>query len=315
MALTIWSYTLLVWTLAWIGGFLPLFLGRVRWRWWQCVGLALVLTPFVRMGIGVYFDLVALVEVTASGGFVVLEAVPRSAIWETIWRRVLNYLVVPGFGLFLLWGGKPTRGQVAEAGLAPRENAWRDALHGFALFFAIALAYVGALLVALFVAREFLPATGDESRVWANMTPLLIVLLSGTAGLTEEFLFRGLLLRALGRAMPFLAAASLQALFFGLIHAGYFTWTHVLGPFVFGLGMAWIVRELGLIPAVLLHAEVNVAFFAIDVADVVPAAWLLVLALLAMNAYAGWVTRFAAVRTLWRSIAGVFRRGRATASA
>ncbi len=306
MALTYAEYQLLLVTISWIGGFLPMWAGRVRWRWWQAVGLALVLSPFVRMAIGVYYDLAALIETTVTGGFVVLPAYTTSALWEKAGRHALHYLVVPAVGLFMMWNGRPTRDGVARSGLAPRDTVAADATHGLALFLFVLLAYGGALLVAAVAARGLLPATGDESDLWANIDVPLILALSGAAGVSEELLFRGLMLSALSRVAPWGVAAVAQGVAFGLVHAGYMTWSHVLGPLAFGLGMAWIARVLGVIPAMLLHAEVNVVFFALDVADVRPEALVLVAVLLVANAWAAWSTRLAGARALWASVA---RRG------
>jgi membrane protease YdiL (CAAX protease family) len=66
--------------------------------------------------------------------------------------------------------------------------------------------------------------------------------------------------------MPWIAAALVQAFLFGLIHAGYGTWTHVMGPFLFGLGMAFVARQLGIVVAALLHAQANIVFFTVEVA-------------------------------------------------
>lgn len=303
------EYEVLLVALSWVGGFLPLFLRRAGWSWVRCVGLGLVLSPFVRMGLGIYVSIDALFV------FEVLQPVAREALWLSVQARVVNYLVLPGVGLLLLHDAVPLLGRrsVRDAlwahGLAPRRSWRRDALRGLALFFAIALAYLGAYAISKLVPS--LLAGGDESAYWRNISIPLIVLLSATAGLTEEFLFRGVLLRALGRVMPWWPAALLQAVLFGLIHAGYGTWTHVLAPAVFGLGMAWVARVLGVLPAALLHAQVNVLFFALDVAPAYVAAQgllglaglaALVLGLAAASAWALWRTRADGVVLLWRSL-------------
>lgn len=303
------EYDVLLVTLAWVGGFLPLFLRRPGWNWVRCVGLGLLLTPFIRMGLGVYLSIDALFT------FEVLQPVAREALWRGIQARVVNDLLVPLVGLLLmqdavpLFGSRRVEDALKPHGLAPRRSWQRDALRGLALFFAIAVAYLAAYGLSKLVPS--LLAGGDESAYWRNVTIPLIVLLSATAGLTEEFLFRGVLLRALGRVMPWWPAALFQAVFFGFIHAGYGTWTHVLAPAVFGLGMAWVARVLGVLPAALLHAEVNVLFFALDVRTAYVAAngamgvvglGALVLALAFASAWALWRTRADGVVLLWRSL-------------
>lgn len=311
-ALTRNEYDIATLALAWIVGFTPLLLEhaparwrpRRAWTWVQCLGLALVAVPFVRMAINVWLTIGALFV------FTVLEPLPRDAMWRSIGRELLIDLALPLVGLLVLrnafpgWRSRrvpeqPT-GEALRAHGMPHHSWGRDALRGLALFFAIAIAYVAAYGIASLVSPQ--AAGGDESRYWIHITPVLIVLLSGVSGLTEEFLFRGVLLRSLATRMPWIAAALAQALFFGLVHAGYGTWTHVVGPFAFGLGMAWVSRELGVVTAMLLHAEVNVVFFAIDVSGVVPGAWWVLGALAVVNVVAAVLTRMDAVAILWRSL-------------
>lgn len=315
---------------SWVAGFLPLFLGRRGWTWPRAVGLALLLTPFVRMALGIYQSIDALFV------YEVLPPIPRAALWSSVQTRILRDLVVPGIGLLLVaravprYHDRPVIHALREHGLAPKRS-WRwDALRGSALFFAIAFAYLGALAVSRLVPSA--AAGGDESQYWRNITVPLIVLVSATSGLTEELLFRGVMLTALfvglrhlatrakegamrrvAVAAAFPVAALAQAIVFGLIHAGYGTWTHVLAPAIFGLAMAWVARVLGVLPAALLHAQVNVLFFTFDVAPAYIAAngaWgaaalaALVLALAAASAYALWRTRADGVILLWRSLMG-----------
>lgn len=305
-ALTRDQYDVLVVLISWTLGFLPLFLGR-KLTWIQGVGIALVATPFVRMLLNIYLSIGALFT------FTVLEPVSREALWRSVGRDVLFDLAFPLAGLLLLHNAVPRMlsrrappgdvpGALRENGLAPKHSWLRDAARGSTLFFVIAIAY----LVALAVSSQISPtlAGGDESAYWRNISLPLIVLVSGMAGLTEELLFRGILLTRLARVTPIGVAALAQALFFGFIHAGYGTWTHVLAPFAFGLGMAWVARTLGILPAILLHAQVNIVYFALDVSDVVPQAWILVAGLALVNVAAAFWTRFDAIAILWRSLLG-----------
>ncbi|HUR68606.1 MAG TPA: CPBP family intramembrane glutamic endopeptidase [Candidatus Thermoplasmatota archaeon] len=303
------EYDVLVVALSWALGFAPLFVQHRRDKpsltWVQCVGVALVATPFVRMMLNIYLSVGALFV------FTVLEPVSREAMWRSVGRDALFDLAFPLAGLLLAHNAVPgiasrrapradIAGALAANGLAPKRSWTRDAARGFTLFALIAIAYLGAL----FLARQVSPtlAGGDESQYWRNITIPLIVLVSGMAGLTEEILFRGVLLTRLGRVMPFWAAALAQAIFFGLIHAGYGTWTHVVAPFAFGLGMAWVARVLGIVPAILLHAQVNIVFFALDVAGTVPQAWILLAALAVLNVAAAAYTRLDAVQLLLASL-------------
>lgn len=303
-ALTRDQYDVLVVLLSWTLGFLPVFLGR-RLTWLQAIGIGLVAVPFVRMLLNIYLSIGALFT------FTVLEPATREAMWRSVGRDVLFDLAFPLVGLLLLYNAVPRvastrapRGDVAgtlqDNGLAPKHSWLRDAARGSTLFFVIAIAYLVALALSSRISATV--AGGDESQYWRNITLPLIILVSGMAGLTEEILFRGILLRRLARLVPLWIAALGQALFFGLIHAGYGTWTHVLAPFAFGLGMAWIARTLGILPAILLHAQVNVVYFALDVSDVVPEAWILIASLGILNIAAALWTRFDAIVILWRSL-------------
>lgn len=308
------QYYILVLTLSWVGGFLPIFLGR-RMSWVQAVGLALVLHPFVRMGLNLVRSYELLFTPT------VLQPISEVALWWRIEGTLWHNLALPMLGLFLLHnpyqdaGANPLRRErFSEAlrlhGAAPRHSVRRDVQRGLALFLFIAGAYVIAYVVSQTVTPILSPGS-DESMYWRNITIPLIVLVSLSAGVAEEFLFRGVLLTWLARRMPWVAAAVLQALFFAFIHAGYGTWTHVIGPFVFGLGMAWVARHLGILVTALLHAEVNIVFFTIDVAPTylaVNGGWGLValssvsLALLAACVWSLRKTRGDAVRILWRDV-------------
>lgn len=314
-ALTRNEYDVLIVTLSWVIGFAPLFVQRLRGRdgptWVQCVGLALVATAFVRMLVNIYLSIGALFV------FTVLEPVSEAALWRSVGRDVLFDFAIPLVGVLLLHNAVPglksrraaasdVRGALGAEGLGPHASYARDALRGFTLFFCIALAYSVALAVSGLVSAQV--AGGDESRYWQNITIPLIILVSGMSGLTEELLFRGILLTRLARAMPIVLAVVAQSVFFGFIHAGYGTWTHVLAPAFFGVGMAWVARTLGIVPAILLHVQINVVFFAFEVSDTIPQAWWLLAALAAVNVGAALATRFDAVLILWRSLVAGIRR-------
>lgn len=313
------EYYVLVLTLSWTLGFLPRFLGK-KWTWVQCLGLALVLHPFIRMGI-TFLRTYELLFVPT-----VLEPASPIGLWRSIDSQLWYNLLLPLFGLFLIhnpWSDPSGRSglrrarfmdALTERGIGPRAGVQRDLLRGLSLFLFLVLAYVIAYALSQILAPIVQPGD-DESLYWRNITIPLIVLLSLSAGLSEEFLFRGLLLGALAKRMPFLLAALLQAAFFGLIHAGYGSPLHVLGPAVFGLGMAWVARHLGVLVTALLHAQINVIFFTIDVAPTYVAVngiWGLA-ALLSVSAalvgacvYALRETRADAVRILWRDLMSGF---------
>lgn len=258
------QYHLLLLTLAWFTGF-----GwgmRRAWSWPRSLGLALVSYPFWKLAVGVWLTIGAVF----AGG--VAPALTLEQIWDAIFRNTFYYAVVPGLGLLLVYErfptfarGPPREGLARDNGLLPVETASGDALSGAALFFGVAFAYVFSLALVTSALGD-LVNTGDDSAVFDNVTPATVLLLSVVAGVTEEFLFRGVLLSALDRGfrrvglawVAFGLAVFVQAAFFGLVHSGYGNLAHIIGPFLFGLGMGFVVRRLGLLAAIVLHAEVDV---------------------------------------------------------
>jgi membrane protease YdiL (CAAX protease family) len=315
--LTLYEYDVVILAVSWLIGFAPVYARRPGWTWPRALGLALLASPFVRMAVDFADTVLAAYQRYQQTGtvFQVLQPVPAFALWDDVAQRLLWYAVLPLLGLLLMhdaWtrdARDAARDIGREHGLAPRASWRRDALAGLALFFAIAIAYVAAYGVDRLVPAS--AAGSDESRYWRNVTIPLILLLSAASGISEEFLFRGVLLSWLQRRLPWVAAAVTQAFLFAIIHAGYGSWTHMVGPLLFGLGMAWVARVLGVLPAALLHAQVNVLFFTFDVAPDYVAAngalgaaalAALVLALAAASAWALWRTRAGDVRRMWESL-------------
>ncbi len=304
MALTFLQYWLLIATLCWLGAW-AIRPWTPRWGWTQHTGLALVLYPFVRMGVGVALTFHLL------GQYTVLQPYAWAELWMKVLRHSLHYLVVPGLGLLLVAKRVPlihqplrgTRRAVGEALERARltlvQPADEELLHGLALFLPLLIAYLAAMAALLLFLQDLL-VTGDESQLWANLTIPLILALSTVAAVTEEWLFRGLLQRTLAQRVPIAGAIALQAVFFGFTHSGYGTWAHVLGPILFGLAAGWVAHRLGLITAMVLHAEVNILFFSVDPAVVAhtPEAMVLPAVLLLANAVAAWRTGLEPYRRL-----------------
>lgn len=127
-------------------------------------------------------------------------------------------------------------------------------------------------LVATYGANEIIYGqaalvNGDETRVWAAMTPYHLLLLSLVAGFGEEILYRGLLMGGLRRFLPAWAAIGTQAVVFGFAHAGYGTIAHVLLPVLFGLIAGYAAYRFGIWSAIVLHVLVDVFAFAGDAVD------------------------------------------------
>lgn len=298
IALTSDQFLVLSLLVAWLAGFSML---RRGWTWPRCLGVTLVAIPFARFGL----DFVLSIETLATSPL--LPPIPEAQHWNGIVRGALYNVLVPTVGLLLVLGAIPrlqtreplARGFSRAAALLriPRESWIRDAVRGQALFAAVAVAYVLAV-AALLTSLSGVLRTSNEARVFENVTPVIAVLLSLVAGVGEEYCFRGILLERLRASVPLTIAVPLQALFFGLVHAGYGNVAHVLGPFLFGLFMGIVALRLGLVPAMLLHTEIDIAFFALQSRDVAMLGLSAALVIASVAALA--LTRAEAVRMLFR---------------
>ncbi|MHB8586811.1 MAG: CPBP family intramembrane glutamic endopeptidase [Thermoplasmatota archaeon] len=246
----------------------------------RAAGGALMAWPFALLAAEVGASWIALFQ------YNVLSTIPASVLLRSAAYELWDSLLVPLAGL-VLWTGAPMRAARFARLLPPRDSFARDSLNGLALVPIVTFAYFGAvaLLVSGFVSSL---ENGDETRAFLAMTPVLIIVVSVAAALSEEFLYRGLLLSLFARFFsPYttrrtalIIAAFAQALAFGFAHAGYGTWAHILGPLVFGLAMAWVTLQLGIVPAMILHASIDIVSFSLDIATINQEAWLLMAALL-----------------------------------
>lgn len=250
------QYQTLLLALAWFAGF-----GwglRKGWSWERCLGLALVAYPFAKLTVGVWLSFGAIFEGGVAPPLSIAELWSK-VLWHTFW-----YIVVPAVGLALVYErvpsfarGPPRPGLLQGNGLAPTRSNREDVLAGSSLFFPLAFAYFFATALVASAIGRFVN-TGDDSAVFDNVTPLVVLVLSIVAGVSEEFLFRGLLQTRLSKAMPFWAANTVQAVFFGLVHSGYGNLAHVLGPLLFGFALGLVAKRLGILAAIALHAQIDV---------------------------------------------------------
>jgi len=128
---------------------------------------------------------------------------------------------------------------------------------------------VGLVTIAIIVLRQRGAVDTDESlrqRVRERLAPVerlmprqgsdfrLFAALACTAGLCEEFLFRGYLAWVAGLVLPFPVAPAAQALVFGLCHA-YQGWRGIVMTTFAGVFLTAIVLVTGsLWPSILIHA-------------------------------------------------------------
>lgn len=190
-------------------------------------------------------------------------AMPSQILASKAVVHLLLYLAIPTIGLLFvlgprdlatampgyLFGTPPTRKKISR-GLA-RAAGVCGVLVGGVLIGWSALADQAGLFSA------------EGPRVFfSQSTPAIALVLAGVAAVAEEVLFRGVLLKHLGRILGRHPAVVLQALLFGLIHAGYGSLLHVGAATVFGLLLGYLALRDGLMPAMAIHFVVNVAVLA-----------------------------------------------------
>lgn len=260
-------YLVVSWWLAWGAYWLVAAQRDLDWPWHRVLGVALVLWPFVRYANLIFESFGNVLDPTSVAG-----TVPADVWWESIQRRFWQYVLVPGVGMYLALGyAQGQRGVGVRVGVAAsvkdtlvRLDCWtrrgwmRTLVHGLGLF---VIVFFGYLLLAYLLSplRRF--DTGEESAVFDALTPSLAIVLALTAGITEEFLFRGVLQTRLQRAMPVWAAIGVQAVFFGLIHSGYGTLGHIIMPIFFGIAMGVLALYVGVVPLIIVHALVDLVIF------------------------------------------------------
>ncbi|MCA1812582.1 MAG: CPBP family intramembrane metalloprotease [Halobacteriales archaeon] len=238
----------------------------------------------------------------------VLQPVSAQALLLQVVHDLSFGLLLPLGGALLRWRHRAT-GRVhdardavaaARAALLPA-GVGRGAAGRDAALDALALLGVTLLLLLLGLALGgVVPGLGmaNESAVWANLTLPLLLALSLAAAVSEEFVYRGLLLRALERRVAGWAALLIQALAFGFIHSGYGNLAHVLGPLLFALLMGLVAQRVGLLACVAVHAGIDIAYLALAAPQLQP--WSLALpGLLALAGLASLaLTRGRAVRAV-----------------
>lgn len=189
---------------------------------------------------------------------------------------ILGQLGYVGAGAILLWRGRdpqwrtPSVARIAASlrGLVPmgRGEGWSLGW-GLALFPLLALANL--LLLSLTAGSSV--RTGDDSRVFDNITALQVVMLALAAGVGEELTYRGVMQQGIKRLLPgpvgLGAAVAAQAIVFAYAHAGYANLEHLLFAFLFALAAAAVAEGLGLWAAIVLHVLVDFYAFLLSMAE------------------------------------------------
>lgn len=263
--------------------FLPVFgaialLGTGRWRWDlpRFFGATLILVTIWRPLFSNFPSLTAITRGT--GG--VLQPYTLIQLYRIVNIKLVYEVLFLIIGLLLLFNRFPfvqkrpdlpddARAVLAGIDAGYRRGFWWDLGLGTTT---LAIALLGTYLINFLAAALGLFQGGaDETRLFENMTPLLVLLLSLVAGFGEELLFRAILQPRLERGylnivpgQPFLAvvlAVITQALLFGVVHAGYLNPLHVLLPFAFGVLTGFAFKYWGFLAVVYAHVGIDLIAF------------------------------------------------------
>jgi CAAX protease family protein len=134
----------------------------------------------------------------------------------------------------------------------------------------MAIAYFAYIAVAILIAAVLQPEQEDVTRdlgfgegpLGSTAAALLIIV---AAPLSEELFFRGFMFQGLRRSVPFVVAAVISSVVWGLFHyTGAGSWGVVLQLSIFGLALAWLYERTGSIwPTIAVHALNNAIAFAL----------------------------------------------------
>jgi membrane protease YdiL (CAAX protease family) len=134
----------------------------------------------------------------------------------------------------------------------------------------MAIAYFGYIAVAILIAALLQPEQEDVTRdlgfgeglLGSTAAALLIIV---AAPLSEEMFFRGFMFKGLRRSVPFVIAALISSVVWGLFHyTGPGSWGVVLQLSIFGMALAWLYERTGSIwPTIAVHALNNAIAFAL----------------------------------------------------
>lgn len=172
-------------------------------------------------------------------------------LWAMIAVASSLLVILPGAPLRLLWTTRWSPGQALLA-------AW--------------LAFLALQLLMVVLVPSLPELTSDEhpqreltdslTRLSAERSFALTALVAaGVAPLVEEVLFRGVMLTALARRIPFLWANLIQSALFATLHLATPIWPFF---FVMGLTAGWMVRRSGgLLAAIVLHVLNNASAIAL----------------------------------------------------
>jgi membrane protease YdiL (CAAX protease family) len=223
---------------------------RPRWPAWYglaALGMALVIAVFAS---GILFALIK-----ASGADIQSDS-PGVNVVATL----IQDLALAGSAIWL--ASQVARPRAWQFGLrsVPFLRGLKWGAIAFVIYFAFQLIYIAA--VHPDQKQTTLEDLGAGNGV--AMTILIGVLVVGVAPVIEEFFFRGFFYGALRSQFPFLAAALLDGLVFGLVHAP--TGIEAVPPLI-ALGFAFCVAYEAtgsILPGIVLHSLNNMVAFGAD---------------------------------------------------
>jgi membrane protease YdiL (CAAX protease family) len=221
-----------------------------RWPAWYglaALGLALVVTLFAS---GVLFAIVK-----AAGADITSDS-PGVNIVATL----IQDLALAGCAVWLAAKVAPPRAWQFGLRGVPFLRGLKWAAIAFVIYFAFQLIYVA--IIQPDQKQTTLQDLGAGNG--GLITVLIGVLVVGVAPAVEEFFFRGFFYGALRSQFPFLAAAVLDGLVFGLVHAP--TGIEAVPPLI-ALGFAFCVAYEAtgsILPGIVLHSLNNMIAFGSD---------------------------------------------------
>ncbi|HEX2066099.1 MAG TPA: hypothetical protein VHI93_04730, partial [Candidatus Thermoplasmatota archaeon] len=204
------------WTLAFLVGFLVLLAQRHRGgagNRWAAAGVGMMTVPAWSALLATAPDIARTFCAQGNLNLVIVpgQVVPPESRYDLSGNYIgslLGHLGYVGAGALLLWRGRdppgwraPSVARIAAAlrGLVPMgQGEGRSFVLGVALFPALALANV---LLSLLTAGSGV-RTGDDSRVFDNITLTQVLLLALAAGVGEELTYRGVMQQGLKRLVP-----------------------------------------------------------------------------------------------------------------
>ncbi len=275
-----------------------LYAATTRAAWRRGLGMALMLTPVAFTTWSILNDLAPLI----AGGRPITARTPYQ-LSTAYMRSIMVNLGYAGAG-FLLWSGwrpqdrlRDIAARLREAGFPMGRRSEASSLLLGVAWFPVLLA--GAVLLAYATAGTAL-VNNDESSIWQRATPWHVVMISLAASMGEETVYRGVIMVGLATLFgarqggttaryAWWAAIVVQGLFFGLAHAGFGNYAHVLQATLFGLVAGAAAYRFGMWSVIALHFLVDI--YAIG-ADIDSRAWsgFLVSLLLLNIAYSVWAT-------------------------